>query len=243
MKVKATISYDGSKYHGFQIQTNSKKLSTVAGELTKILKNLNISTNIVGSGRTDTGVHATAQVIHFELPPFWDDVKKLKKRLNQQLSPSLHVKDIQQVDESFHARFHAQKRLYRYVLYTGVYQPFLAPYALHVKDMKVSKLNAILKKFIGIYDFEYFKKTGSITHSDTRELFKAGAYQYDNLTIIYFLGNSFLRSQVRMMGHFALEIMRDNLTLNQLKEQLHKKQKYSTGVLPANGLYLSKIYY
>ena len=243
MKVKATISYDGSKYHGFQIQTNNKKLSTVAGELTKILKNLNISTTIVGSGRTDTGVHATAQVIHFETPPFWDDLKKLKKRINQQLSSSLHVKDIKQVDENFHARFHAKKRLYRYVLYTGVYQPFLAPYALHVKDINATKLNTILKNFIGIYDFEYFKKTGSITHSDTRALFKAGAYQYNNLTIIYFLGNSFLRSQVRMMGYFALEIMRDNLTLNQLQKQLNKEKKYSTGVLPSNGLYLSKIYY
>jgi len=243
MKIKATISYDGSKYHGFQIQTNNNKLSTVAGELTKILKNLNIHTNIVGSGRTDTGVHATAQVIHFEIPSFWDDVKKLKKRLNQQLSSSLHVKDIQQVDETFHARFHAKKRLYRYILYTGAYQPFLAPYALHVKDTNTTKLNTILENFVGVYDFEYFKKTGSITHTNTRELLKAGAYQYNNLTIIYFLGNSFLRSQVRMMGHFALEIMAENLTLNQLEEQLNKEQKYSTGVLPANGLYLSKIYY
>lgn len=243
MKVKVTISYDGSKYHGFQIQTNNKKLSTVAGELTKILKNLNIQTNIVGSGRTDTGVHATVQVIHFEIPPFWDDLKKLKKRMNQQLSSSLHVKDIQQVDENFHARFHAKKRLYRYVLYTGKYQPFLAPYALHVKDINTTKLNTILKNFVGVYNFEYFKKTGSITHSNTRELLRAGAYQYNNFTIIYFLGNSFLRSQVRMMGHFALEIMKENLTLNQLEEQLNKTHKYSTGVLPPNGLYLSKIYY
>lgn len=243
MRVKATISYDGSKYHGFQIQTNNNKLSTVAGELTKILKNLNIQTNIVGSGRTDTGVHATAQVIHFETPPFWNDLKKLKKRINQQLSSSLHVKDIQQVDENFHARFHAKKRLYRYVLYTGEYQPFLAPYALHVKDINTTKLNTILKNFVGVYDFEYFKKTGSITHSNTRELYKAGAYQYNNFTIIYFLGNSFLRSQVRMMCNFAIEVMNNKLTSNQLKEQLNNTQKHSTGVTPSSGLYLSKIYY
>jgi len=243
MRVKVTISYDGSKYHGFQIQTNNKKISTVAGELTKILKNLNIQTNIVGSGRTDTGVHATAQVIHFEIPSFWEDLKKLKKKINQQLSSSLHVKDIKQVDKDFHARFYAKKRLYRYILYAGEYQPFLAPYTLHVKHINTNKLNTILQNFVGIYDFEYFKKTGSITHTNTRELLKSGAYQYNNSTIIYFLGNSFLRSQVRMMGHFALEIMKENLTLNQLQEQLHKKQKHSTGVLPANGLYLSKIYY
>jgi len=243
MKIKATISYDGSKYHGFQIQTNNNKLSTVAGELTKILKNLNISTTIVGSGRTDTGVHATAQVIHFETPPFWDDLKKLKKRINQQLSSSLHVKDIQQVDENFHARFHAKKRLYRYILYTGTYQPFLAPYALHVKDVNVNKLNTILKNFIGTYDFKNFKKQGSKTNSDIREIFKSGAYTHNGVVIIYFLGNSFLRSQVRMMCNFALNVMQGNLTCKKLEEQLNNTQKHSTGVIPSSGLYLAKIYY
>lgn len=241
--LKVTLSYDGSKFSGFQIQKNNKKLKTVAGLLTKALKKLNIQSNIVGSGRTDSGVHATSQVLHFEIPDFWNDLDKLKNKLNHMISPSIYIKKIEYADESFHARFSAKKRLYRYALYDGDYQPFYAPYALHVKNLNTVKLNNILKNFIGIYDFGYFKKTGSDTNSDIREIFGAGAYDYKGLTIIYFKGNSFLRSQVRMMSDFALKVMEDKLTLNQLEDQLYLRQKHSTAIIPSSGLYLSKVYY
>ncbi len=186
MRVKITLSYDGSKFNGFQIQNNKQKVVTVAGVLTKALKNINIDTNLIGSGRTDTGVHATAQVLHCELPKFWSDLNRLKKELNRVITPSIYIKNIESVSENFHARFSAKKRLYRYVLYSGEYQPFLSNYALHVKSINSMKLNSILKNFIGIHDFKGFKKLGSDTNSDTREIFKAGAYTHNNMTIIYF---------------------------------------------------------
>jgi len=243
MKVKITLSYDGSVFNGFQIQNNEQKVVTVAGKLTKTLKRLNINTTLIGSGRTDTGVHATAQVLHCELPKFWSDLSRLKDELNRMVSPSIYIKNIELVDSEFHARFSAKKRLYRYVLYSGEYQPFLSNYALHVKSIDVKKLDLILNNFIGIHDFKYFKKLGSDTSSDTREIFKAGAYKHNNMCIIYFLGNSFLRSQVRMMCHFALEVMHNKLTCKELKEQLNSDIKHSTGVIPSSGLYLAKIYY
>ena len=138
-RIKLTISYDGSKFNGFQIQKNNNKLKTVAGTITKVLKKLNIQTNIIGSGRTDSGVHATAQVLHFQIPLFWNDLEKLKSKLNLMLDQSIYVKKIQRVDEDFNARFSAKKRLYRYVLYSGNYQPFHAPYALHVDNLNTKK--------------------------------------------------------------------------------------------------------
>ncbi|WP_245600597.1 tRNA pseudouridine(38-40) synthase TruA [Sulfurospirillum arcachonense] len=243
IKVKITLSYDGSKFNGFQIQKNNKKLTTVAGLITKVFKKLNIQTNLVGSGRTDAGVHATAQVLHCELPDFWEDLEKLKIKINKMLAPSIYIKSITNVNEDFHARYGAYKRLYRYVLYSGEYQPFFAPYALHVKDINTKKLNSILKSFIGTHDFENFKKTGSDTKTDIRHIFKAGAYTYKNMTIIYFLGNSFIRSQVRMMSDFALKVMNEELTIEQLEEQLNKTQKHSTAIIPSCGLYLAKIFY
>jgi len=243
MLIKITISYDGSKFNGFQIQNNEQKVITVAGVLTKALKNLNIDTMLVGSGRTDTGVHATAQVLHCDIPTFWTNLNKLKEELNRVIKPHIYIKKIEYVDESFHARFSARKRLYRYALYEGEYQPFLSNYALHVKSIDTKKLDKILKNFIGVYDFKYFKKQGSDTNSDTREIIKAGAYTHNKITIIYFLGNSFLRSQVRMMSYFALVVMNDKLTCKQLKEQLNGTTKHTTGVIPSSGLYLSKIYY
>ena len=175
MRVKITLSYDGSKFNGFQIQNNKQRVTTVAGVLTKALKKLNIKTILVGSGRTDTGVHATSQVIHCEIPEFWNDLKRLKDELNRLSAPSIYVKNIELVNEDFHARFSAKKRLYRYAIYSGEYQPFLSDYALHVKSIDRQKLDLILKDFIGIHDFKNFKKQGSDTNSDVREIFKAGA--------------------------------------------------------------------
>lgn len=243
MRVKITLSYDGSSFNGFQIQHNAKNIKTVAGVITKTLKDLNINTVLVGSGRTDSKVHATAQVLHCEIPEFWHDLDKLKKELNRTIEPSIYIKKIEQADENFHARFSAKKRVYRYFLYSGEYQPFLSDYALHVDNINTNKLDAALKGFVGTHNFKNFKKLGSVTSSDTREVFKAGAYVYKNTTVIYFVGSSFLRSQVRMMCSFALEVMQDNLTYKQLKEQLDGKIKHHCGVIPSSGLYLSKIYY
>lgn len=243
MRVKITLSYDGSKFNGFQIQNNKQKVTTVAGILTKALKKLNIKTILTGSGRTDTGVHATSQVTHCEIPEFWSDLKRLKDELNRLSAPNIYVKNIELVSEDFHARFGAKKRLYRYFLYTGEYQPFLSQYALHVKSLDTKKLDLILKNFIGIHDFKNFKKQGSDTSSDVREIFKAGAYTHNNTTVIYFSGNSFLRSQVRMMCSFALEVTHEKLTCRQLSEQLDYNIKHSTGVIPSSGLYLAKIHY
>ena len=243
MKAKMTLSYDGSKFNGFQIQNNGQRVTTVAGVITKALKNLNIDTTLIGSGRTDTGVHATAQVLHCELPKFWNDLKKLKDELNRIINPNIYIKSLKSINEDFHARFSAKKRLYRYALYSGEYQPFLSDYALHVKSIDTKQLDLILKNFIGTHNFKNFKKQGSDTSSDVREIFKAGAYTHKGTTIIYFFGNSFLRSQVRMMSNFALEVMNEKLTCKQLKEQLNGTEKYSTGVIPSSGLYLAKIYY
>jgi len=243
MKVKITISYDGSMFNGFQIQNNKQKVITVAGVITRELKNLNINTTLVGSGRTDTGVHATSQVIHFEIPEFWSNITKLKDELNRLIKPYIYIKKIETVDKNFHARFSAKKRLYRYALYSGEYQPFLSNYALHVDNIDIKKLDSIVKYFIGIHNFKNFKKQGSQTSSDIREIFKAGVYKYKGITIIYFLGNSFLRSQIRMMCSLALEVMNNKLTSTQLKEQLNEDKKHSTKVMPSNGLYLTKIFY
>jgi len=242
-RIKITLSYDGSTFNGFQIQNNKQRVTTIAGVLTKALKKLNIKTNIVGSGRTDTGVHASAQVIHCIIPEFWSDLKKLQDELNRLITPNIYIKKIELENEDFHARFSAKKRLYRYALYHGEYQPFLSNYALHVENIETQKLNNILKQFVGVHDFKNFKKQGSDTNSDVREIFKAGAYTYNGMTIIYFLGNSFLRSQIRMMSSFALEVMKDRLTCKELKEQLDTQIKHSSSVIPSSGLYLCRIYY
>jgi len=244
MRVKITLSYDGSAFVGFQIQKNeTKTCQSVAGAITRALRRVNIDATVVGSGRTDTGVHATHQVLHIDLPVFWNDLEKLQSHLNGFLAPYIFIQSIIPVDASFHARFNAKKRLYRYILYDGAYQPFLANYALHVKALNVMKLNEYAQVFVGFHNFEYFKKLGGGTTKDERTIFKAGAYRYKNLIIIYFLGDAFLRSQVRMMCGSLLKVCHNELSLDDLIAQRERKMKVSTTLIPACGLYLSKVFY
>ena len=155
MRVKAVISYDGSHYLGFQKQRSTKM--TITSAIEEALISLHIHSPIVGSGRTDAGVHATGQVIHFDLPDFWDDLKKLKRNLNRKLS-DIHFKHISIAVEDFHARFAAKKRLYRYVFktqrpsvfeqkYISYYQ-CIRSYVTYCRHLSALKGNMISTSFI-----------------------------------------------------------------------------------------------
>lgn len=244
MRVKITLSYDGSSFLGFQIQKNETKTSqSVAGALTRALRRVNIDADVIGSGRTDTGVHATHQIVHIDLPSFWKDLENLKLHLNGFLYPHIFIQSIAPTSPSFHARFDAKKRLYRYVLYDGAYQPFLAHYALHVKPLDVMKLNEYAHTFVGYHNFEYFKKLGGGSTKDERTIFKAGAYRYKHLIVIYFLGDAFLRSQIRMMCGSLLNVCDGVLSHENLIAQRDRNMKVSTALIPACGLYLSRVFY
>lgn len=242
-RVKAILSYDGSCFEGFQRQEDNKHHKTVAGTLEEALHKLNIQTTVVGAGRTDTGVHALAQVIHFDIPSFWENVEKLHHYLNLSLHPSIHIHSLVAVDSTFHARFSAKRRLYRYVLYDGSYQPFLAPYALHVKPLDVASLHHFAQCFVGKHQFGYFKKEGGSKTSELRTIYQAGAYRHKGLIVLYFLGDAFLRSQIRMMTDMLLKVTHQTLLPEALFEQRDMRAKYSSTLSPACGLYLSRIYY
>lgn len=243
-RARMTLAYDGSFFNGFQIQKDEHKgCMSVAGLLTKALHTLNIDTKVIGSGRTDTGVHALAQVIHCDVKPFWKEPELLKHHLNHLLQPHLHLKKIEYVDEGFHARFSAKKRLYRYVMYDGVYQPFFSNYALHVKPLDVKFLNECARHFIGTHHFGFFKKTKGAETKEERTIYKAGAYRHKGFIVLFFQGDAFLRSQIRMMTSMLLKVCDGKLTYEQLIAQRDKTKRSSTTVAPACGLYLSRIFY
>ncbi|HIP02096.1 MAG TPA: tRNA pseudouridine(38-40) synthase TruA [Campylobacterales bacterium] len=241
MQVKVTLSYDGSQFNGYQMQNSGVK--TVANKLDKILKSLKIDTKIHASGRTDTGVHATNQVIHFEIPEFWNDLKKLKYMLNQKSLPDIYIKEIKVVDETFHARYSAKRRVYRYLISTKVPSVFLAPYILFVPTIDERSIEEAIKYFEGEHDFEYFKKSKGSQKQSRRIIYKARFYKHKEFYVFSFEANGYLRSQIRMMVHFLLEISDKRLTVDALKEQLTLVKRHSTGVVVPNGLYLSRIKY
>ncbi|MDR2081631.1 MAG: tRNA pseudouridine(38-40) synthase TruA [Campylobacteraceae bacterium] len=238
MRVFLYISYDGSKFQGFQQQPHK---TAVMDKIIFALKELGITSKPVGSSRTDRGVHALNQVVHVDLPPFWQTIEKLQNTLNHILSPHIYVKKISV--SSLHARFDAKKRLYRYVCYTGAYNPFLSDYALFLPKFNLPLLNEALSLFQGRHDFGFFKKTGSQTKDDIRTLYKADAYTHKNFLIFRFSGDGFLRSQVRMITAALLAVQEGILDLEYLKAQIDKKARIFTKAAPACGLYLSRVYY
>ena len=198
MRAKAVIAYDGSAFYGFQSQTTTPK--TVSGALARTAAKLGIHSPIVGSGRTDRGVHATGQVIHFDIPPHWQrDWTKLRVMFNRLLKPHIHIKHIAEAPDGFHARFDAKQRIYRYLLKETEPTPFEMPYTLHVPGIDPVGLSEALKRFEGTHDFALFHTKGSDPGSTVRTIHRTRIETFGSYTILYLEADGFLRSQVRMI--------------------------------------------
>jgi len=239
-KLKATIEYKGNAFFGFQRQKHTQKTITTAIE--NALKQLNIDTRINGSGRTDAGVHASNQVIDFIVPPYWSDLKKLKCSLNKLLD-DVYFKHLVEVDMAFHSRFHAKKRIYRYVFKTRLPNVFEKDFIAYYNAFDPQKLQEALSIFQGKHDFSLFCKTGSVTHSNIREIYKAHYKVRENYHYIYFEANGFLRAQVRMMVDIAMKYAQGEYSKQDIKSQLNCQKKISTKLAPPQGLYLARVVY
>ena len=240
MNLKFTISYDGSSFFGSQKQPSK---TTVEDELLRAFRSINIDTKIILSGRTDRDVHATGQVFNSFIPEHWEDFSKLKEILNKRVSSSIKIKDISKVDLSFHSRFSAKRRVYRYMLTTKPTNPFNEKYITYAKNIDEKLIREAIKEFVGVYDFKYFQKTGSKKESTKREIFSTKFYKYKDVYIFYFCANSYLRSQIRLMVGFLLEINSKKLTINDLKKQLNCEENIFKTPISPNGLYLAKVFY
>jgi len=236
MRVAVTLAYNGTHYHGSQIQ---KEISpTIFGTFEAALLRLGINQRVVVSGRTDRGVHATGQVCHFDLPTYWNDTIKLKRVLNFMLPSSIRVLKVKEVDNDFHARYSTKKRVYRYILKDEALNPFEADFITYSPvKLDVSILHHKMKLFLGEHDFKHFKKNGSDENTTIRFIYKAFAYKHKGYIILNFEANGFLRSQIRMMVGSLLKLSQQEI-IEKLNDTNHKIDS-----APPNGLYLAKIKY
>lgn len=240
MNAKFTISYDGTQYAGSQTQPNGL---SVEDRLQESFKSLNINTKIILSGRTDKDVHATGQVFNAKIPEYWHDLKKLKDTMNRHLPLSIKIRDIKKTKSDFHSRFHGRKRVYRYLITKKELTVFNNRYISYLKEFDEKKIKKAIKIFIGTHDFEYFHKRGSDKDNTVREIFDVNFYKYKDIYVFKFCANSYLRSQIRLMVGFLLEIGKGNLTEDDLKNQLNKKKMLFKKPADPYGLYLAKVYY
>ena len=240
MRIKAVIQYDGSRFDGFQCQKHTK--NTITYKLYQALKKIGIESRVIGSGRTDKGVHATAQVVHFDVPSYWEDLLRLQTYLNRHLAPFIQIRSLQKVPDTFHARYSAKKRAYRYIVSKKELSVFEAAYKTYA-PLNIQLTRKALELFEGEHDFALFMKTGSDTKSTIRTIYTARVYEHKSDYILYFVANGFLRSQIRMMVDFLFKLSQDRLSLWQLQMQVATKERFSTSLAPPNGLYLCRVIY
>ncbi len=226
---------------GFQSQTTTE--NTVVGMLTSALKRIGIDAVPIGSGRTDRGVHATRQVLHLDLPPYWTDFKRLREMLNLQLPASIRIRRIETAAVDFHARYSARVRSYRYILKAGEPNPFESDFVTFVPSLNEQAIIDAISLFEGEHDFDLFKKTGSDTTHYVRTVFRAYAYRHRGHLVLRFDANGFLRSQIRLMVGFLLRISEGKATKEQLLEQLECRERHCSDLAAHNGLYLTRINY
>ncbi|MDB2562328.1 tRNA pseudouridine(38-40) synthase TruA [Sulfurimonas sp.] len=236
MRCALTIAYNGTHFLGSQVQSETP--NTIFGNLEKVLNQLGIHLRVIASGRTDKGVHATGQVCHIDLPSFWNDLNKFKKVLNNMLPSSIKVLYVKQVDDNFHARYSAKKRVYRYLIKEGNSNPFENDFVTYVKDVDFFKIQKNIRLFTGEHDFQQFMKTGSDLNSTKRVIYKSFAYKHKKYIILNFEANGFLRSQIRLMVGALLQLNKDEIL-----QQLECKNTHKVKPAPSNGLYLAKVKY
>ncbi|WP_457743773.1 tRNA pseudouridine(38-40) synthase TruA [Sulfurimonas sp.] len=236
MKIAFTLAYNGTHYLGSQ--TQSETSNTILGNVQKVFKQLGIDEKIVASGRTDKGVHATGQVCDVTLPTHWSDLKKLQRVVNEMFPSSIMMTKVIEVDENFHARYSAKRRVYRYLIKCSKRNPFEDDFITFLPNVDITTLSKNIKSFEGEHNFLGFMKTGSDVTSSVRVIYKAFAYKHKEYIVLNFEANGFLRSQIRLMVGALLQ-----LNKTQIIEQLSCTGKHKIKPAPANGLYLAKIKY
>lgn len=245
-RYKATISYDGTLFYGFQRQP---KVRTVQEEIEKTLKRLNSgkAVNVQGAGRTDAGVHAYGQVIHFDLPQE-RDIEKLRFGLDTQCPDDIDVVKIEIVDESFHARYSKHFKTYQFLVDTGrPKNPMMRHYATAFPyPIDIKLIQESISDLVGKHDFSGFTASGTSIENKVRTITEASVIT-DNKTgflCFTFTGNGFLYKQVRNMVGTLLKIGNHRMPVNQIKEILASKNRNLAGpTAAANGLYLKEIIY
>ncbi|MDH7604426.1 MAG: tRNA pseudouridine(38-40) synthase TruA, partial [Melioribacter sp.] len=237
------IQYDGTNYAGWQIQRNAVTVQEkIIGAIEVILKE---RVNLIGSGRTDTGVHALGQAANFRTDKEID-LNKFQYSLNSILPDDISIKKIEKVHESFNARYDAKNRSYIYI-FTHSKSPFFNKYSYlypPIEKINIGRLNEMSKVFLGEHDFTSFSKVNEEIRNKICFVNEIRWRRVKDLTLFYISANRFLHGMVRTIIGTLLYASEKNLNENYLMDVLSKKdRKIARESVPAKGLFLYKVRY
>ena len=240
MRYFIDISYDGSNYHGWQIQPNA---DTVQHQINLAFSTiLNEEINVLGAGRTDTGVHAKKMIAHFDTNQTID-FEKFKYRINGFLKNDISLNDIYKVKEDAHARFSAISRTYEYRVSRNK-NPFSVNSYFLIRDLDFQSMKKACKFLHGNHDYTSFAKLHSENYTNNCEVFIANWKEDENLLIFTIKANRFLRNMVRAIVGTLIEIGEGKISFSDIETILMSKDRAKAGYsVPANGLSLIEIEY
>ena len=241
--IRLKIAFDGTSYHGWQIQNDSLTIQgQVSAALSKITGEL---VSLTGSGRTDSGTHARGLVANFftgsRIPP-----AQIKRALNSVLPHDIRIMDARPVAASFHARSSAVSKKYLYQIYTGNVLPphmlreyFHFPFPIDIPLMKTA-----VSLFVGKHDFASFAKTNSAVANTVRHIYRCELKKKGRCLHLIVEGNGFLHHMVRNMAGTLLEVGRGSISLADFHGLFEKRDRRLAGfTAPSHGLILMKVRY
>ncbi|MCM6820208.1 tRNA pseudouridine(38-40) synthase TruA [Pediococcus pentosaceus] len=248
MRYKIILAYDGTNFAGFQMQPNQRTVEGVLKRIVnKIAKNPTPEISVYGSGRTDAGVHALGQVVHFDLSIEMSE-RSMLHALNSQLPLDMQVKKVEIVDETFHARFTTHGKKYQYRMALGQFvDPFKRNYTGHWKfPINIGLIQKAIKDLEGTHDFSSFVASGSTVKDHVRTIYEAKVWEdkKQNEIMFEFYGNGFLYNMVRIMVAVLVEIGSKRRPADDIPRLFEVKDRnQARGTAPASGLYLKEVNY
>lgn len=242
-KLKLTLAYDGTAYHGFQRQANALTIQQVLEE--RLARIFAQPLKISGAARTDAGVHAYGQVISFassgSIP-----TERIVPAARSVLPDDIVVTTAEEVEAAFHARFAATSKIYLYRLYCRtVPDPFLRNYAWRLADRPdVAAMDGAVQLIVGRHDFSAFRAAGGAPMSPVRTIFAASCRQTGEMIEFSFHGSGFLYHMVRNLVGTLVDVGFGRLTVADFAAVLASRDRGRAGITaPPQGLYLKEVYY
>ncbi len=237
------VQYDGTPFNGFQAQNNGRTIQEEFEKAIAILSKENV--RVAASGRTDAGVHALGQVIHFDLENEIP-LKKICTSLNGILPFELSVKNAYNVGYDFHSRYSAIQREYVYFIYRyPLRTPFMRNKAMWINHpLETDYIRDVTSHLVGEHDFASFCKKISLKNSTVRKIESIDVTEQDELIRIKFRANSYLHNMIRIIVGTTVQMHRENREPEYIKQILNEKDRSISGfTAPPCGLYLNKISY
>lgn len=241
--IKLEIEYDGKDYQGWQKQPN--KLN-IQGEIERAIQNITgEEVDLIGSGRTDAGVHAFGQVANFKINSEFP-IEKMAVAINSQLKQSIRIKKAEEVSEDFHSRYHCHQKTYSYIIDnseqgTAIYRGL----TYHVaQPLDIDAMQKAANYLVGEHDFSSFKSSGTSSKSSVRTIYKAQILKEQDRVVIMLTGSGFLYNMVRIISGTLVEIGLGNMKPEEMLTILEAKDRQKAGkTLPAHGLFLMSVDY